>query len=88
MKVLVRCECGHEFEAGEEFAGGYVNCPACARAAAVPGLRDPLWRLLQVAGILAVIGLGVLGYKWGGPGMAAGLGFIGLGILWLVSRAL
>ncbi len=87
MKALVRCDCGHEFEAAEEFKGGYVNCPACGRAAAVPGLRDPLWRLWQGLGLLAVIGLGVLGYGAGGPLAAVAVGIAGLGLLWLVSRA-
>ena len=87
MRALVRCECGHEFEAREEFKGGYVNCPGCGRAAAVPGLRDPLWRLWQGLGLVAVTTVGVLAYGAGGPLAAGSVGIAGLGLLWVVSRA-
>ena len=87
MKQEVRCACGHFFQVDEVAAGGFVNCPRCQKAVLVPGLRDPLWRLLQ-AGAAVTWGGAVFfaGATWGAP--AAILVGLGLAVLlWLVSRA-
>jgi hypothetical protein len=65
-----------------------VNCPRCGRATSVPGLRDPLWRLVQagVAGLAAL----ALGLGWNGSSPLAGLGAgaLVLALGWLATRAL
>lgn len=51
MTVPVRCTCGHSWFAAKSLAGGLTNCPRCEKATTVPGLRDPFWRVLQLAGV-------------------------------------
>ena len=68
--------------------GGIVNCPSCGRATSVPGLSDPLWRLIQ-AGILGAAAVAfALGFSCASPlfGVWAGAGVLALG--WLGTRAL
>jgi len=48
----VFCSCGHRFDAREDQVGGIVNCPRCGHAVEVPGLRDPLWRLIQLSAVV------------------------------------
>lgn len=89
MNAPAECgSCGNAFEADRGQAGGIVSCPRCGKAVEVPGLRDPFWRLLQIAAVAVAVGAGVLvGGAYGpAPGVAAGLG--ALGFLWLLSRAL
>ena len=87
MKREVRCACGHFFQVGEAAAGGYVNCPRCEKAVQVPGLRDPLWRLIQVGAAVAWGGATYLaGATWGVQG-ALLVGLVLALVLWLVSRA-
>lgn len=65
-----------------------MNCPWCGRATSVPGLRDPLWRLVQ-AGIVALAAFAfALVWVASSPlaGVGAGAGVLGLG--WLATRAL
>jgi hypothetical protein len=84
----VRCRCGHLFLADAGLSGGITNCPRCGEATEVPGLRDPIWRILVLAGVVAA---GAVAWAVGaaaGPwiGLACGAGAWGL--LWLLSRAL
>jgi hypothetical protein len=88
MTIVVRCDCGHLFETAGTLAGGFTNCPRCRRAAQVPGLRDPLWRLAQAAGLLLAAGVAA-GAGWlAGPFAAVGAGAGAFLLLWLVSRGL
>ncbi len=87
MTIPVRCDCGHQFEAASGLAGGLTNCPRCGRATEVPGLRDPLWRLWQALGVVAVVGAAALGLRFFGPAAAIGCGLAGVALLWLISRA-
>ena len=82
------CDCGKMIEVSADQAGGIVNCPGCGKAVDVPGLRDPLWRLLQAGALLAVVGgTWLAGHLWGPS--AAVVGGLGLAFaMWLVSRAL
>src|SRR5262245_59066222 len=41
MTIVIRCECGKEFETGDENAGRRGKCPACQRPLIVPQ-RKPL----------------------------------------------
>ncbi|MFQ5845274.1 MAG: hypothetical protein ACE5JG_09840 [Planctomycetota bacterium] len=88
MSVEVPCECGHVVAAGDETAGGIVNCPACGHAVEVPGLRDPWWRLLQAAAALAWAGGTALAWAAAGSGAALVTAVALAGCLWLLSRAL
>lgn len=64
-----------------------MNCPWCDRATGVPGLSDPLWRLVQ-AGVVAVAALAfTLGWTHGSPLAAVGAGAAVLALGWLVTRA-
>ena len=36
MAIVVRCECGHDFQTGVENAGRRVRCPVCQRELVVP----------------------------------------------------
>ena len=36
MAIVVRCECGKEFETADENAGRRGRCPACQRVVIVP----------------------------------------------------
>ena len=65
-----------------------MNCPGCGRATSVPGLSDPLWRLIQ-AGILGAAAVAfALGSTCASPlaGISAGAVVLALG--WLGTRAL
>jgi len=88
MPIQVHGPCGHSFEAEERFAGGVVNCPACGRATAVPGLRDPFWSAIVVLAVAGWIVASALAAWVAGPvaglAVAAGLALV----LWLVSLAL
>ena len=80
--------CLGEFTPRRDQVGGIVNCPLCGVATPVEGLRDPLWRLLQVGLlVLALVVGGTIGAVAGpAAGVLAGLG--GLGVCWLLTRAL
>ena len=89
MQAEVHCgRCGATFTVDERIAGGVTNCPRCGKATNVPGLRDPLWRLVQFGIVsLAVVAL-VVGWSQGAAlgGAVAGLAVLAAG--WLVTRAL
>ena len=65
-----------------------MNCPWCGRATGVPGLSDPLWRLIQAAIVGAAGAALALGWSSASPatGLWAGAGVLALG--WLGTRAL
>ena len=88
MSVAVDCACGAMFEAPDSLAGGITNCPSCGKAVSVPGLRDPLWRLLQLGAAVAWAGITAVAFLAGGP--AAGIvTAVGLALLlWLISKGL
>jgi prepilin-type processing-associated H-X9-DG protein len=39
MSIIIRCECGKEFETGDENAGRRGRCPACQRELIVPHVK-------------------------------------------------
>jgi hypothetical protein len=80
------CECGNFFECEDRFAGGFANCPSCGKATAVPGLRDPLWRLAQAGGLLVWFAATAIAYATGGGGAALITAIIGAALLWALSR--
>jgi prepilin-type processing-associated H-X9-DG protein len=41
MSIIIRCECGKEFETGDENAGRRGRCPACQRELIVPQAKPP-----------------------------------------------
>jgi len=86
LTLVATCHCGHWFECEDRFAGGFVNCPSCGKAAAVPGLRDPLWRLVQLGGLIVWCGATAIAYALGGGGAALITAVIGAGALWGLSR--
>ena len=88
MILEIDCECGHLFEAPDDLAGGITNCPGCGKAVKVPGLRDPLWRVLQVLGALLWAAVTAFAYTQGGLVPAAATAVVLAFVLWLVSRAL
>jgi len=82
------CACGNEFEVVDDLAGGITNCPRCGKAVEVEGLRDPLWRLLQLAAAVGWASATAAAYvNWGVGGAAVTALCLGA-VLWLVSRAL
>jgi hypothetical protein len=87
VTVRVDCPCSHVFEADDSLAGGVTNCPRCGRAASVPGLRDPFWRVLQGLAFVAVVLATAFTWHFAGPalGVLVGLGLAAL--LWAISRA-
>lgn len=86
MKPVATCACGQWFECEPKFAGGFVNCPSCGKAVSVPGLRDPLWRLVQVLGVVAwCVAVGVV-FASGNIQAAVITAVVGAGVLWGVSR--
>lgn len=88
MAIDVSCECGQLDEVADEFAGGIVNCSGCGRAITVPGLRDPMWRALQVGAVIGWAGMTAVTYATAGlvPALAVA---VGLALsLWLLSRML
>ncbi len=87
MNIDVRCSsCANFFVVGPSRAGGLINCPKCGRATEVPGLRDPLWRLIQ----LAILGLAFVAGAvcWMAMGPFAGLAatVFALGLAWGLTR--
>ena len=88
MTVEVHCECGEIFDAPDQLKGGITNCPGCEKAVEVPGLRDPMWRLLQVCGALVWAGVTALVYVRAGLAPAAVVAVVTAFGLWLLSRAL
>ncbi len=52
MPIEARCTCGHRWQAADDLAGGLTNCPRCGTATQIEGLRDPFWRVIQVAAIV------------------------------------
>ena len=86
---MVHCEhCGDPFPVEPVSVGGIVNCPRCGRATSVPGLSDPLWRLIQ-AGVVGLAAAALaLGWIHRSPldGVVAGAAVLALG--WLATRAL
>lgn len=88
MTLVVRCDCGRQFEADRKLAGGFTNCPGCGRATEVPGLRDPLWRLAQVGAVVVITGAGAGAFAAGGIVPAAVAVAVGAALFWLWSRAL
>jgi hypothetical protein len=88
LKNRIRCECGWVGGVDESLAGGFTNCGACGRAVAVPGFRDPWWRVLQVAAAVAIVAGTALAWGAAGPvaGVAAGA-TLAL-VAWLVSKAM
>ena len=82
------CGCGHEFEVADELAGGLANCPRCGKAVEVPGLRDPLWRLLQGGAAIGWAAATAAAYvSWGVAGAVATAVCLAA-LLWLVARVL
>ena len=88
MTIDVFCECGQLNEVADEFAGGIVNCSGCGRAVAVPGLRDPPWRAMQVGAVVGWAAVTAFVYSTAGASWALVVG-VGVALaLWLLSRAL
>lgn len=86
---MIHCEhCGDPFPVEPASVGGIVNCPRCGRATSVPGLSDPLWRLIQAGVVGLAAGAFALGWIQSSPlhGAAAGAAVLALG--WLATRAL
>ena len=88
MSVSAACACGHEFEVKDELAGGIANCPRCGKAVEVPGLRDPLWRLLQAAAAIGWAMATAAAYVSWGITAALLTALCLAALLWLLSRAL
>lgn len=88
MSIPVACDCGRRFECDARLAGGFVNCPSCERAVAVPGLRDPLWRVLQVGAALLLFGVVCWTLAAGGFVAAVLAAIVGGALLWGLSRLL
>ena len=88
MSAVVHCEhCGQMFEVAATLVGGITNCPECGKATQVTGLRDPLWRILQIGGVALVIAIACVLYVT--SGLPAAITSVGVGAtaLWLISRA-
>ena len=41
VAIIVRCECGKEFQTRDENAGRRARCPACQRDLIVPAAKFP-----------------------------------------------
>lgn len=80
--------CQHTFAAAAELAGGITNCPHCGKAVEVPGLNDPMWRLLQFGVVLGAAAGGWIVGLTSGPLLGVTAGAAMLGGAWLVSRVL
>ncbi len=86
---MLRCECEHclhGFEVADSLAGGIASCPKCGKATAVHGLRDPLFRFVQVAMVGGWAVLTAVGWVYGGLLGALILGLGGalvLGLLYI-----
>ncbi len=88
MLIDVFCECGQLNEVSEELGGGIVNCSGCGRAVTVPGLRDPLWRVMEVAAVVGWAAATAFTYATAGVVWAFVVA-VGVALsLWLLSRAL
>ena len=88
MAIDVFCECGQLNEVSDESAGGIVNCSGCGRAVAVPGLRDPLWRVMQAGAVIGWAAATAFAYATAGVSWAF-VAAVGVALaLWLLSRAL
>lgn len=88
MTIHVICEeCGQPNEVADQFAGGIVNCSGCGRAVSVPGLRDPLWRALQVVAAVVWAAATAIAYASAGLLWAMVVAAIVAALVWLVSRA-
>lgn len=89
MPAPVRCpHCHGAFQPAAELAGGIANCPRCGKAVEVPGLRDPIWRLLQIGALVLVVGLGMLVGEQRGVLLGAATALGTAALLWLLSRCL
>ena len=88
MTVEVHCECGEIFDVPDQLKGGVTNCPGCEKAVEVPGLRDPMWRLLQVAGAIAWAAVTAFVFVQAGLVPAAIVAVATAFGLWLRSRGL
>jgi len=65
--IRVDCElCGEFFEVADTLAGGLANCPACGQAVQVPGLRDPMYRLVLIGMAIGWVVLTAIGWAVGG----------------------
>ena len=82
------CACGWVGEVADDLVGGFANCARCGRAVEVPGLRDPFWRVLQVAALVAVAAGTALAWNAAGPAAGLAVGATLALVAWLVSRAL
>jgi hypothetical protein len=87
VTIRVECPCSWSFDASDDLAGGLANCPSCGRAAEVPGLRDPLWRLIQVGAAIVVVGAAAYAWSQAGPAAAFAVAAVLGALLWLLSRA-
>lgn len=85
--IGVDCQhCLKSFEAADSLAGGITNCPGCGKATPVPGLRDPLFRVMQVAMLGGWAVLTAIGWVYGGALAALVLavgGALVLGLLYI-----
>lgn len=66
--------------------GGLANCPACGKAAAVEGLRDPLWRIWKTATFVAAIAVAYATSQTAGTGWGLAALVVGMLLAWLISR--
>ena len=65
--ILVDCEhCFKPFEVVDSLAGGLANCPDCGKATPVPGLRDPWFRVTQVAMVVGWALVTAIAWSTGG----------------------
>ena len=76
------------FEVPASLVGGHANCPGCERATAVEGLRDPMWRLVQVAAALVIVLVTALTVNHFGVAAGCVVGACGAAAFWLLSRCL
>lgn len=87
MNIDVRCSsCANLFVVGSKLAGALTNCPTCGRATEVPGLRDPLWRLIQWGFLGAAFLASAYCWMEMGPVMGLAAAIVTLGLGWAVSR--
>ena len=88
MTIEVLCACGHLQVVPDSLAGGIANCEQCGKALDVPGLHDPIWRLLQAGAAVGWALVTMFVYQRAGVEWAA-ITAVALAFgLWLLSRAL